>query len=529
MKKVGKEFKKTLSAILVAAMVFTSLPETTLVAKAAEEDPQQTVYDVDDVGGIVENGESKTVTISVTETIDSELTEAKVEYQITASDAQPSETWTNKEALDGLTADNIGKKLWIKVTKAHETDVVTVSGATEDNGYYSTTIAEGVNTISVTIAKAAEPVQETATINLPPSVDGKYTVAGKSGEVKAGEDYTFTVTPAAEQTVTVTATKTGGAEVTVTNNGDGTYTIAKGQIAKGDVITVAVTAETIKYDVTFNITNVEGANAAAITYTTTDVTSDTALADGNKVSAVKDQEIVLKVVPKTVAGKRYDVTVAADSSDNATVTDNDNGTYTIKVKKAATINVAVAEKTLQDITFTEGYTVEAAKITKDSKGKDVIGSYTTLSDNKLKDVAPGDEYALKITAKAGKIVNSVSYNDSTITPVAVGSDNVYKLTVVADKKEVTIADADSIELTLTKEGPVTLFYATSDEAYDAENNTTFLPVPSSGKITVKKDAAIYVHPVVDEHYALTSVKIGDDSTSNNVYSLNRLVKCEFFK
>lgn len=58
MKKVGKELKKTLSAILVAAMVFTSLPQTTLVAKAEEADQQ--VYDVVDYGA-VGNNESKTI------------------------------------------------------------------------------------------------------------------------------------------------------------------------------------------------------------------------------------------------------------------------------------------------------------------------------------------------------------------------------------------------------------------------------------------------------------------------------------
>lgn len=58
MKKVGKEFKKTLSAILVAAMVFTSLPQTTLVAKAAEEDQQ--VYELNG-SSVVGNGESDTI------------------------------------------------------------------------------------------------------------------------------------------------------------------------------------------------------------------------------------------------------------------------------------------------------------------------------------------------------------------------------------------------------------------------------------------------------------------------------------
>lgn len=59
MKKVGKELKKTLSAILVAAMVFTSLPQTTLVAKAEEAEQQQT-YDVVDYEG-VESPDSETV------------------------------------------------------------------------------------------------------------------------------------------------------------------------------------------------------------------------------------------------------------------------------------------------------------------------------------------------------------------------------------------------------------------------------------------------------------------------------------
>ena len=60
MKKVGKEFRKSLSAILAAAMVVSSMPETSLVANAEEADAQQQAVDLGEYAE-VGAGESQTV------------------------------------------------------------------------------------------------------------------------------------------------------------------------------------------------------------------------------------------------------------------------------------------------------------------------------------------------------------------------------------------------------------------------------------------------------------------------------------
>lgn len=55
MKKVGKEFRKSLSAILAAAMVVSSMPETSLVANAEEVDAKQEAVDLGDYAEVGAN------------------------------------------------------------------------------------------------------------------------------------------------------------------------------------------------------------------------------------------------------------------------------------------------------------------------------------------------------------------------------------------------------------------------------------------------------------------------------------------
>ena len=136
--------------------------------------------------------------------------------------------------------------------------------------------------VVITVTKEANKAQ----INFAGSGSADVVNGSASQIVEPGQDFKFSINKEDGYAYTVTAAKANGTTVTVTDNGDGTYTIARADIAAGDVITVTVEKKLIETKYTIEVNefvkldaNAEG-KAQSVFLITAKLNGDAKLADG---------------------------------------------------------------------------------------------------------------------------------------------------------------------------------------------------------------------------------------------------------
>lgn len=136
--------------------------------------------------------------------------------------------------------------------------------------------------VVITVTKEANKAQ----INFTGSGSADVVNGSASQIVEPGQDFKFSINKEDGYAYTVTAAKANGTTVTVTDNGDGTYTIARADIAAGDVITVTVEKKLIETKYTIEVNeyvkisaNAEG-KAQSVFLVTAKLNGDAKLSDG---------------------------------------------------------------------------------------------------------------------------------------------------------------------------------------------------------------------------------------------------------
>lgn len=123
----------------------------------------------------------------------------------------------------------------------------TVTPTPGADGTYTINGKDITGNVVITVTKEASKAQ----INFTGSGAAEV-VNGASQTAEPGKNFSFTITKEDGYAYTVTAAK-AGTTVTVKDNGDGTYTIAGGDIADGDVITVTVEKKLIETKYTIEV------------------------------------------------------------------------------------------------------------------------------------------------------------------------------------------------------------------------------------------------------------------------------------
>lgn len=123
----------------------------------------------------------------------------------------------------------------------------TVTPTPGADGTYTINGKDITGNVVITVTKEASKAQ----INFTGSGAAEV-VNGASQTAEPGKNFSFTITKEDGYAYTVTAAK-AGTTVTVKDNGDGTYTIAGGDIADGDVITITVEKKQIETKYTIEV------------------------------------------------------------------------------------------------------------------------------------------------------------------------------------------------------------------------------------------------------------------------------------
>lgn len=168
------------------------------------------------------------------------------------------------------------------------TVMVTADGKTvtptldADGKIYTINGKDITGNVVITVTKEANKAQ----INFAGSGSADVVNGSASQIVEPGQDFKFSINKEDGYAYTVTAAKANGPTVTVTDNGDGTYTIARADIAAGDVITVTVEKKLIETKYTIEVNefvkldaNAEG-KAQSVFLITAKLNGDAKLADG---------------------------------------------------------------------------------------------------------------------------------------------------------------------------------------------------------------------------------------------------------
>lgn len=210
--------------------------------------------------------------------MDVKYTVGGVEKTLTAN-ADGSYTIPKEDVTGDITITAVGHEFTVTVTGTGAADVTAAAKATYDTDYTFTLNKADNHAYAVTVTAGGKTVTPT------PGADGTYTINGKditgnvvitvtkeaskaqinftgsgaaevvngaSQTAEPGKNFSFTITKEDGYAYTVTAAK-AGTTVTVKDNGDGTYTIAGGDIADGDVITVTVEKKLIETKYTIEV------------------------------------------------------------------------------------------------------------------------------------------------------------------------------------------------------------------------------------------------------------------------------------
>lgn len=210
--------------------------------------------------------------------MDVKYTVGGVEKTLTAN-ADGSYTIPKEDVTGDITITAVGHEFTVTVTGTGAADVTAAAKATYDTDYTFTLNKADNHAYAVTVTAGGKTVTPT------PGADGTYTINGKditgnvvitvtkeaskaqinftgsgaaevvngaSQTAEPGKNFSFTITKEDGYAYTVTAAK-AGTTVTVKDNGDGTYTIAGGDIADGNVITVTVEKKLIETKYTIEV------------------------------------------------------------------------------------------------------------------------------------------------------------------------------------------------------------------------------------------------------------------------------------
>lgn len=497
MKKVGKEFKKTLSAILVAALVMTSMPETTLVARAEEAKTYEVNGEYAEVGA----PDSKSVTPTYTVKLgDTELDAGKVSVEATVQTDENTtkEQWYIQKniTLTGTDADKYevtgveGARTVtgfdgyvIDAPAGSEPVIVTVKQVKYDVAFDFVDDAQTPNTVSAKVFYAATATKANAT---------ELTLKDGTARVPEGNGYLIFKTDKAIKSVTFGASETVKPEkiasaneaykVNITSDSDTVKVVTAKEessvkVEKGEgVAAVLYKANTTVVDsgaVAELAASLGEEEAAAVLGAAADgyipVTGDT-------IKVAKDSNVSVRFIyadhytygkhtlKQDAAEKDYLTTDSAelDSSSNAlysdiTVTTKGVTAPYIKVvgKKVENTIIFNAPAKINDkypamITIEPSGKIKEATTTDPGKKVDktdtiYLGSESTTANNNLTNVTltveDGEEIAFTVKTAAG-------YKDVTVEidgdPVSLNADNEYVVTSdrgTLDSANITVAVA----------------------------------------------------------------------------------------
>ena len=291
---------------------------------------------------------------------------------------------------------------------------------------------------------------------------GSYTVEGATYTKAVDGRATFTITANADYAIT---SVTASGDATVTDNGDGTYTV--NGITKDTYLTVA-TRKT--------------------THTVTLAESEMYTSDAYSVS-VKEGETHTFTITANEGFELKGVSV-----DNATVTDNGNGTYTVSdVTADTTLTVsAQAEKSEFVITLAEG------------------ANYTASFTNAT--VAKDTEYSFTVTASEGYFIASVVADNATLTDNGNGS---YTLTDIFNDTTVNVTVNKQVNLAekmLSSEGDFWTYFHFGEWGTNTWDGTSVNV--TTNNFTVQK---AFIDDALAQGY--THAKISVASASSDIASV----------
>ena len=235
---------------------------------------------------------------------------------------------------------------------------------------------------------------ETADCFVSVPTGGNYTVTGATYTKAVDGSATFAI--AANEYYAIVSVTAKGGEATVTDNGDGTYTV--NNITQDTYLEVA-TKKTV--------------------HTVTLAESEMYTADKYSV-AVKEGESCTFTI---AANDGFEI--KGVSADNATLTDNGDGTYTVSNVTAQTVITVTAQAEKSEFAITL------------AAGEHYTASFTSVT------VAKDTEYTFTVTANEGYFISSVVADNATLTDNGNGS---YTLTNILNDTTVTVTATKQIAL-----------------------------------------------------------------------------------
>ena len=530
MKKVGKEFRKSLSAILAAAMVVSSMPETSLVANAEEANASYAVDEYAEVGA----GESQDAPI-VLNAVDSNGDPVSgVSVNATNKQHNPN---TDLVFIQGVTLTG---------AKADLYEVVKVGGVEEstiddETAYRIENQENAPESLNVEVRR-----NELVSIAFEPSSDDDANFTYDSNAVLYDIDadteaagYTFKITPAANYDLTVTAKDANNEAVAVTRTGEDAgkivYKIAKSAFAAGDDITISVTAKKTRWSLTLPNVTTSCAGASSATYKI-NTGDETAIATGATLdNLAKGDKVTVTITTVKPINATNEVTYTVDSEKmTAKETKGDsNYTYTFDITNTWTTNATPKDKVVSDITLkntalqtvtvefqdkdgtkrTSGVSAKIAAI--DTSGSaEKVGSFSNVDLTNGIQVAAGDYY-LQLN-NGGKTVDFVGTGNtpenSKLYPTTVDgvTGDVYRITVSDAAVKVTAKDAaDEVAITFkNNENIKEVWYSTKTATFDKADYTKV----SGNSFKVAKDITnVYIYPIANDTYEVTKSKVGTDA------------------
>ena len=385
MKRVMRKWKQAISMLLVAAMIITMVPQTSLEAQAAQMDLSEeasTETSVEETIGFEEAAGSEETT-EPAETSVSEETAGSEETTESEETAGSEETAESEEtASSEETAESEETTSSEETVEAEETTVSEETVETEEETLTEEITGDG----DIANDSSSESYAVTVSGN---NAEVSFTnECVKENAVEKGTDVTFTVAPETGFVVSEVSYKVGteGNENVLTAE-DGVYTIVNTAIT--DAVEIIVKTQKIEYTVNFSVTD------ATVEIEEKEVTS---------VNVAYGDSVAFRVTPKEGYELEY---VSTTDSEEGALTANEEGNYTFTpnaentTDKVATIYVK-AEKPTNVVTLT--VSGNNAAYTATVSGNDVLTDTYKAGDEL---VTTGDEIALSIVAAAGYSVEKV--------------------------------------------------------------------------------------------------------------------------
>lgn len=542
MKKVGKELKKTLSAILVAAMVFTSLPQTTLVANAEEADQQ--VYDVVDYGA-VEETDSKTVDnpqYDVKNASGQAVSNVSVTATVVENDTN---YYVSSASLTGTASAvyrivSVGGKTATENIK--ETDWYVFAKSTLVDGKIPVTVEYVPKNITTVDEKDAELTKATVTFT-----SGTTGAGTEQSPYMTVENTSIKFKVALKENVNGEITKVeyqigSGAKTGADKFGDG-YIIRNLSNQINDDVKIIVTVAAA-YPVT--VTTTGAVTSSTVKYAPTDadsaddfktLTSGTKLQSGNYYIAVDAGagNVVSKVNYKTgTEGTGTDVT-------NTSIVDGLT-VYTVTVGAGATtltITTATATQTVDVDASGEGidgvYYLTSATEGTEEKPAFSENTFTRVSGNKIALDSTVKHLYVYVKYATNYTEDAVEINGKKAETAAGGVYEVALTGLEEGKKPGFKATAKKIEQTITfnavgsKDNIHGKVVVEPDNIIkvDSEKTGETVEITTANKIlTVNQGEKIRFRVTVDEGYVVTSVKQGETDVKKYVVGTDTYYEVE---